>query len=70
LLAVLLSGASEDGAAGLHEIHVAGGTTIVQSPQSAEMPIMPAAALALFAPTYVWPPTEIADRLPQLLAYP
>ena len=68
LIGVLLSGASEDGAAGLQEIHAAGGTTIVQSPLSAEVAIMPAAALALFEPTYIWSPNEIASGLAQLLS--
>lgn len=68
LVGVLLSGASEDGAAGLQEIHAAGGTTIVQSPLSAEVAIMPAAALALFEPTHVWSPDEIASGLTQLLS--
>jgi two-component system chemotaxis response regulator CheB len=67
LIGVLLSGASEDGAAGLQEIHAAGGTTIVQSPLSAEAAIMPAAALALFEPTYVWSPNDIASGLTKLL---
>lgn len=66
LIGVLLSGASEDGAAGLQEIHAAGGTTIVQSPLSAEAAIMPAAALALFEPTYIWSPNELASGLSQL----
>jgi two-component system chemotaxis response regulator CheB len=68
LIGVLLSGASEDGAAGLQEIHAAGGTTIVQSPLSAEVAIMPAAALALFEPTHIWSPNEIASGLSQLLS--
>ncbi len=68
LVGVLLSGASEDGAAGLQEIHAAGGTTIVQSPLSAEVAIMPAAALALFEPTYVWSPNDIASGLTKLLS--
>jgi two-component system chemotaxis response regulator CheB len=68
LIGVLLSGASEDGAAGLQEIHAAGGTTIVQSPLSAEAAIMPSAALALFEPTYVWSPNELASGLSQLLS--
>lgn len=67
LIGILLSGASEDGAAGLQEIHAAGGTTIVQSPLAAEVPIMPAAALALFEPTYTWSPNEIASGLMSLL---
>ncbi|GFE91573.1 chemotaxis protein CheB [Steroidobacter agaridevorans] len=68
LIGVLLSGASEDGAAGLQEIHTAGGTTIVQSPLSAEVAIMPAAALALFEPTYIWSPNDIAFGLTSLLS--
>lgn len=68
LIGVLLSGASEDGAAGLQEIHAAGGTTIVQSPLSAEAVIMPAAALALFEPTYIWSPNEITSGLSNLLS--
>lgn len=68
LIGILLSGASEDGAAGLQEIHAAGGTTIVQSPLSAEVAIMPAAALALFEPTYVWSPNDIASGLTKLLS--
>jgi two-component system chemotaxis response regulator CheB len=66
LLAVLLSGASADGAAGLHEIASAGGITIVQSPAAAEAAAMPSAALALFEPTYVWTPAEMAKELPSL----
>jgi two-component system chemotaxis response regulator CheB len=68
LIGILLSGASEDGAAGLQEIHAAGGTTIVQSPLSAEVAIMPAAALALFEPTYIWSPSDIVSGLMQLLS--
>ena len=69
LIGVLLSGASDDGASGLQEIHAAGGTTIVQSPLSAEVAIMPAAALALFEPTYIWSPNDIASGLSQLLSW-
>jgi len=45
LLAILLSGASEDGAAGLAAIRRAGGLAWVESPSTAESPIMPAAGL-------------------------
>jgi two-component system chemotaxis response regulator CheB len=67
LVGILLSGASEDGAAGLQEIHRAGGITVVQAPSSAESSIMPAAALALFEPTYTWTPAEIVTGLNRLL---
>lgn len=67
LVGILLSGASDDGAAGLQEIHRAGGITIVQAPSSADSAIMPAAALALFEPTYTWTPDEIVAGLYGLL---
>ena len=53
LLAVLLTGANEDGAAGIHAVSDAGGQTIVQNPATAQVAIMPNAALALTAPTLV-----------------
>jgi len=45
LLGVLFSGASEDGAAGLAAIVAAGGLGWVESPLTAEVPLMPAAGL-------------------------
>ena len=53
LAAVLLTGASEDGAAGLAHVGRAGGLTVVQDPDEARHPEMPRAALALRAPDYV-----------------
>jgi two-component system chemotaxis response regulator CheB len=47
VLAVLLSGASADGAVGLAAIHARGGITWVQSPESARVPLMPQEALSL-----------------------
>ena len=46
-IAVLLSGASADGAKGLHKIKIAGGYTIVQDPASADMAYMPQQAINL-----------------------
>jgi two-component system, chemotaxis family, protein-glutamate methylesterase/glutaminase len=69
LLGILLSGASEDGAAGLQEVHAAGGITIVQEPASAEVTIMPRAALARFQPTHTWSPAQISAGLPHLLVH-
>jgi len=43
--AILLSGASIDGTAGLQAIKNKGGITIVQDPQTAEFPFMPQYAL-------------------------
>jgi two-component system, chemotaxis family, protein-glutamate methylesterase/glutaminase len=45
LIAVVLTGANEDGAAGLRQVLNRGGVTIVQDPASAEKPIMPQAAI-------------------------
>ena len=45
VLGILLSGASDDGAAGLAAIRCAGGLAWVESPSTAAAPIMPAAGL-------------------------
>lgn len=44
-LAVLLTGANEDGVQGMKRIHEAGGYTMAQSPQDAAVPTMPLAAI-------------------------
>lgn len=46
LLAILLSGANADGAAGIQAVLEAGGNAAVQAPALAEFPVMPEAALA------------------------
>lgn len=63
LLAVLLSGSSADGSAGLLKIKEAGGLTVVQDPATAQAPEMPAAALALGAAELTLTPIEIAGLL-------
>lgn len=45
VVAVILSGASADGAKGICAIKKAGGLTIAQDPASAEAPVMPQAAI-------------------------
>ncbi len=45
LMGIILSGANSDGAEGLRAVKDAGGTTVVQALESAEMIAMPAAAL-------------------------
>ena len=45
VVAVILSGASADGAEGISAVKKAGGLTIAQDPASAESPVMPQAAI-------------------------
>jgi two-component system chemotaxis response regulator CheB len=63
LLGIILSGANEDGAAGLAAIHDAGGVTVVQSPETARAPDMARSALKLRTPDWVLPLNEIAGIL-------
>ncbi|MBF0537910.1 MAG: chemotaxis protein CheB [Nitrospirae bacterium] len=46
LIGVVLTGSNNDGSCGLSKIKAAGGLTIVQDPNTAECPSMPAAAIA------------------------
>jgi two-component system chemotaxis response regulator CheB len=66
LLAILLTGANEDGAAGIKAVREGGGTTIVQDPASAQVSAMPAAALASCEPDLVLDLTGIAAVLSAL----
>jgi two-component system chemotaxis response regulator CheB len=61
LLGIILSGANEDGAAGLAAIHDAGGVTVVQSPESARAPQMALAALKMRPADRVLPLHQIAE---------
>jgi two-component system chemotaxis response regulator CheB len=63
LAAVVLTGANEDGAAGLKRVRDRGGIGIVQDPAEAEAPEMPAAALMLAGADHVLP----LERIPALL---
>jgi two-component system chemotaxis response regulator CheB len=65
-LAVLLTGGSDDGAAGLAAVRRAGGWTIVQDPRTARVPMMVEAALALGPVDLVLPLEGIADVLGRL----
>lgn len=60
VLGILLSGANNDGASGLEYIKKAGGTTIIQHPDNAEIPVMPQAALNRLQPDYLLKDKEIA----------
>lgn len=66
LLAIVLSGANSDGAAGLREVREAGGTCWVQSPDDSVAVMMPQAALRAVPSAAVLTAREIADRLASL----
>jgi len=70
LCGVLLTGASHDGAAGLAAIGAAGGLTVVQDPQEAAIPTMPAAAIRLRAPDLILPLSGLRAMLAGLEAAP
>jgi two-component system, chemotaxis family, protein-glutamate methylesterase/glutaminase len=61
--AVLLSGASEDGAAGLFRIAAYGGVAIVQEPTTAASSVAPRAALAMVRDAEVLTPDAIGRFL-------
>ena len=63
LIAVLLSGANADGAAGMRRVDELGGCTIAQDPETAEQAVMPQSAIELGAANLVLPLDEIAPRL-------
>lgn len=68
LLGIILTGANEDGASGLEAVHRAGGTTVVQQPESAVAPVMVISALQRARADYVLPLERIANLLRTLAA--
>lgn len=62
-IGVVLTGANHDGARGLRRIADRGGRAIVQDPATAEVPVMPAAALSAVPEATV----VTLEELPQLL---
>ena len=63
LVGVLLTGANEDGAAGLAHIQERGGYTLVQDPDTAARADMPQAALSRMTPDVVGSLAVLADHL-------
>jgi len=65
-IGVVLTGANEDGARGLAHIVKRGGHALVQDPKTAEIPIMPQAAIRTAPTAEVLPLHALAPRLIEL----
>jgi len=70
LVAVVLTGANDDGARGAAQVRGLGGKLIVQDPAEAEAPEMPAAALRLAGADHLLPLKGIAPLLMKLAGRP
>lgn len=68
LAGVVLTGANEDGAAGLYHVARCGGMPIVQKPSTAEVPVMPEAALKQVPWAHVMTLGEIGEFVGSLAA--
>ncbi|HZE09647.1 MAG TPA: chemotaxis protein CheB [Gemmatimonadaceae bacterium] len=66
VIGIVLTGANEDGSRGLAHIAAIGGKALVQDPRTAEIPIMPEAAIRAVPSAEVIPLNELAPRLIQL----
>jgi len=67
-IGIVLTGANDDGARGLRHIVDRGGRGIVQDPDTAESPTMPAAAQRAVPEAEVLPLEQIAEHLCSLVA--
>ena len=67
VIAVILTGANNDGAAGAAAVKARGGMLIVQDPETAESPAMPQAAIDAAVPDRILPLDEIAPYLSDLV---
>lgn len=68
VIAVVLSGAGSDGALGVSAIKAAGGSTIAQTPESAQFRSMPNSAIATGCVDFVLPSGKIGEVLQKLTA--
>jgi len=67
VIGVLLSGADDDGTAGMMAIKRRGGITIVQDPAESAYPEMPGTALRTVGPDFKLPVAEIGPRIRDLV---
>lgn len=70
LIGVVLTGSNNDGTKGIKRIQEYGGLTIVQDPQTAESPYMPASAIAAIKPDYILPLEDIIKLLLKITRVP
>lgn len=63
VIGVVLTGANNDGSAGLQVIKAHGGLTLVQDPATAEVPYMPQAAIAAIQVDHILPIPAIGELL-------
>ncbi len=68
LAGIVLTGANEDGSAGLYHLARCGGMPIIQTPKTAEVPVMPEAALARVPWAHVMSLGEIGEFVASLAA--
>ncbi len=66
VVAVVLTGASVDGARGAETVRAAGGYVVVQAPESADAATMPRAAIRLAEPQMIGALVEIAESVSRL----
>ena len=69
-MGVLLTGMGRDGAAGLLELHLAGGLTVAQDEETSVVFGMPGEAVRLGAAAHVLPPEAIARYITECVSLP
>lgn len=63
IIGIVLTGANSDGALGLKEIKAKGGLTIVQTPETAEVGVMPESAIKATKVDFILPLNQIVEKL-------
>lgn len=67
LAGIILTGANNDGAAGISMIKKYDGLTIAQSPEEAQFPLMPAASIGTKKIQHIWKLVEIQNFLLKII---